>query len=118
MTAVLPIETPLTEAVAESSASAVAAFVGEQVFDVLTGRRALHQVREHVTGRVAALLLTTRLHAAQGPDYRVRSVHACLVTACAVEACMIIGTHCRVRALVLRVEQDNGRWVCTLLSLV
>ncbi|MEV5542662.1 Rv3235 family protein [Saccharopolyspora shandongensis] len=117
MTAVLSIETTPTEAV-DGSASAVAGFVGELVFDVLAGRRALHEVREHLMPQVAGLLFTTRLHAAQSPDYRLRSVHACLVTDCAVEACMIVGTHYRVRALVLRLEQDSGHWVCTLLSLV
>ncbi|MCI2422158.1 Rv3235 family protein [Saccharopolyspora sp. K220] len=116
MTAVLPLETP--EAVDECSASAVAAFVGAQVFDVLSGRKPVHQVREHVSGHVAGLLLATRLHAAQGPDYRLRSVHACPVTEFTVEACMVVGTQDRVRALVLRVEQDNGQWVCTRLSLV
>ncbi|MGP4021158.1 Rv3235 family protein [Saccharopolyspora sp. 5N708] len=118
MTAVLPIETPVAEAVEECSASAVATFVGEQVFEVLCGRKALHLVREHVSGQVAGLLLATRLHAAQGPDYQLRSVHACPVTEFTVEACMVLGSHDRVRALVLRVEQDNGQWVCTLLSLV
>ncbi|SDX88140.1 hypothetical protein SAMN05216215_1016152 [Saccharopolyspora shandongensis] len=119
MTAVLSIETTRpAEAVADGSASAVAGFVGELVFDVLAGRRALHEVREHLMPQVAGLLFTTRLHAAQSPDYRLRSVHACLVTDCAVEACMIVGTHYRVRALVLRLEQDSGHWVCTLLSLV
>ncbi|QIZ34548.1 Rv3235 family protein [Saccharopolyspora sp. ASAGF58] len=118
MTAVLTIETPLAETVAGSSASAVAEFIGEQVFEVLSGRRAMQEVREHVSREVAGLLLTTRLHATQGPDYRLRSVHACLVTGFAVEACMIVGTRYRVRALVMRVEQDDGRWVCTLLSLV
>ncbi|MEU5850807.1 Rv3235 family protein [Saccharopolyspora shandongensis] len=118
MTAVLSIETTPAEAVADGSASAVAGFVGELVFDVLAGRRALHEVGEHLMPQVAGLLFTTRLHAAQSPDYRLRSVHACLVTDCAVEACMIVGTHYRVRALVLRLEQDSGHWVCTLLSLV
>ncbi|MEU6270001.1 Rv3235 family protein [Saccharopolyspora shandongensis] len=118
MTAVLSIETTPAEAVVDGSASAVAGFVGELVFDVLAGRRALHEVREHLMPQVAGLLFTTRLHAAQSPDYRLRSVHACLVTDCAVEACMIVGTHYRVRALVLRLEQDSGHWVCTLLSLV
>lgn len=118
MTAVLTIKTPLAETVADSSASAVAEFIGEQIFEVLSGRRALHEVREHVSREVAGLLLTTRLHAAQGPDYRLRSVHACLVTGFVVEACMVVGTHNRVRALVMRVERDNGHWVCTLLSLV
>jgi hypothetical protein len=118
MTAVLPIETPRAETVGESSAAAVAAFIGEQVFEALSGRRALHEVRDHVSGHVAGLLLTTRLHAAQGPDYRLRSVHASLITESTVEACMIVGTHYRVRALVYRAERDNGLWVCTLLSLV
>ncbi|MGW3468606.1 Rv3235 family protein [Saccharopolyspora sp. NPDC000995] len=118
MTAVLTIETPLAQTVAGSSASALAEFIGEQVCEVLSGRRALHEVREHVSREVAGLLLTTRLHAAQGPDYRLRSIHACLVTGFAVEACMIVGTRYRVRALVMRIEQDNGHWVCTLLSLV
>jgi uncharacterized protein DUF6459 len=118
MTAVLPIETSQAETVGESSAVAVAVFIGEQVFDALSGRRALHEVREHVSGHVAGLLLTTRLHAAQGPDYRLRSVHASLITESTVEACMIVGTQDGVRALVYRIERDNEMWLCTLLSLV
>ncbi|MER6993697.1 Rv3235 family protein [Saccharopolyspora hirsuta] len=122
MTAVLELDAPIaptnTDDPGERSAVAIATSVGGHVFDVLSGRRTVREVDEHLSSRVAGLLLTTRLHAAQGPDHRVRSVHACPITEYAVEACMVVGTHDRVRALVLRVERDGEHWVCTRLSLV
>ncbi|MER7084102.1 hypothetical protein SAMN05421805_13044 [Saccharopolyspora antimicrobica] len=120
MTAVLTLDAPIAALTTDDpggrSAVAIATHVGGHVFDVLSGRRTVHEIGEHVSARVAALLLTTRLHAAQGPEHRVRSVHACPITEFAVEACMVVGTHDRVRALVLRVERDGERWVCTRLS--
>ncbi|GAA4860301.1 Rv3235 family protein [Saccharopolyspora rosea] len=114
--------TPLTGAEAptpaERSATALAARVGEQLLDVLAGRRPLSQVRDRVSGPVAFRLAGTRLHAARSPGYRLRSVHACLTAESTVEACLVVGSPCRARALVLRLERDGTRWVCTLLSLV
>lgn len=122
MTAVLGPDAPTTPSPAadpaERSAVAIAASVGRPVFDVLIGRRSVRDASRHVSPHVAGLLLTTRLHAARGPEHRVRSVHACPITEFAVEACMVVGTHDRVRALVLRVERTGERWVCTRLSLV
>ncbi|MGW1681639.1 Rv3235 family protein [Saccharopolyspora sp. NPDC002376] len=122
MTAVLapdaPTAPPAVEDLDERSAISVATCVGGYVFDALSGRRTVHDIGAHVSSRVARLLLNTRLDAAQGPEHRVRSVHACPITEFAVEACMVVGTNDRVRALVLRVERDGGRWVCTRLSLL
>ncbi|MDA3630321.1 Rv3235 family protein [Saccharopolyspora oryzae] len=122
MTAVLapdaPPAPPAVEDLDERSAISVATSVGGFVFDALSGRRTVSDIGTCVSSRVARLLLTTRLDAARGPDHRVRSVHACPITEFAVEACMVVGTNDRVRALVLRIERGGGRWVCTRLSLL
>lgn len=100
-----------------SSATAVATFLGGQVFAVLAGRTIAEAVRHHVSGAVLSALLGIRLHGAQNPDYRLRSVHACPVSQSRVEACVLIGAN-RVRALVFRAEWTAGRWMCTRLSLL
>ncbi|GAA0526985.1 hypothetical protein GCM10011581_12490 [Saccharopolyspora subtropica] len=116
MTAVLSVETPVAHRPEECSAVAIATALAEELFPVVAGRAPVHRVRDHVTAAVAGKLLSARAWTAQGPDFRLRSVHACPVTDYAVEACVIIGTQDRVRALVLRLEQDCGRWICTRLS--
>lgn len=100
-----------------SSATAVATFLGERVFAALAGRVSPMSVREHLSAPVMSSMLGIRLHGAQSPDYRLRSVHACPITRSKVEACLLVGAH-RVRALVLRAEWVAGRWICTRLSLV
>lgn len=112
-----PVPTAEVAAPQSSSATAVAAYLGERVFAVLAGRTCPEAIGEHVTGQALSSLLAIRLHGARGPDYRLRSVHACPVTRSRVEACLLVGAH-RVRALVLRAEWTAGRWVCTRLSLV
>jgi len=104
--------------VAERSACALAARIGTPILEVLSGRRPAHQIRDRVSGPVAGLLAATRAHTAKSPDYRLRSVHACLVTSHRVEACMVVATHNRVRAVVLRLEQEASRWLCTMLALL
>ncbi|GAA2816898.1 Rv3235 family protein [Saccharopolyspora taberi] len=101
------------------TAAALARFVGEQILDVLAGRRVVHQIRGWVSSPVAGLLSTIVLGwKGEGPDYRLRSVHACLTDYRTVEACLVVGTINRVRALVMRLEQVDARWVCTVLSLL
>ncbi|CAM05611.1 hypothetical protein A8924_6791 [Saccharopolyspora erythraea NRRL 2338] len=116
MTAVLA---PAGAEVTERTACALARSAGEQILDVLAGRRSVPQLRRHLSSPVAALLLALlpRWYA-EGPDYRLRSVHASLTDDHTVEACLIVGTTSRVRALVMRLEQEEARWVCTVLSLL
>lgn len=100
---------------AQRSAVAVASTIGMQVFDVLAGRTRVERVRDNLTATVFGNLIGVRLHGAHHPDYRLRSVHACAVGDSAVEACLIVGAH-RIRALVLRLERQAERWVCTRLA--
>ncbi|WP_406688288.1 Rv3235 family protein [Saccharopolyspora sp. ID03-671] len=100
---------------AQRSATAVASMIGRQVFDVLAGRTRADRVRESLTATVFGNLIGVRLHGAGHPDYRLHSVHACAVGDSVVEACLIVGAH-RFRALVLRIERQAQRWVCTRLS--
>lgn len=100
---------------AQRTAVAVASTIGAQVFAVLAGRMRAERVREHLTGPVFGNLISSRLHGARSPEYRLRSVHACAIGDSAVEACLIVGAH-RIRALALRLERRSERWVCTRLS--
>lgn len=100
---------------AQRSAAAVASVIGRQVFDVLAGRTRVERVRDNLTATVFGNLIGVRLHGALHPGYRLHSVHACAVGDSAVEACLIVGAH-RIRALVLRIERQAERWVCTRLS--
>jgi hypothetical protein len=53
-----------------------------------------------------------------GPNFQLRSVHACLVTSTRVEACAVVGTASQVRALVLRIDQRDTVWSCSMLALL
>lgn len=108
----------------ERTANALAARTAEQIFEVLTGRRTLRQIRDRLSGPVAGLLAAT-LNEPAGrrrlERCRLGSVHACQTTPRKVEACAVLddGTD-RARALVMRLEQDEEApaWSCTMLSLV
>jgi hypothetical protein len=103
----------------ERTACALAMRATEQILDVFAGRRSLHQIRDRVSGPVAGLISTTLgWNPREVPDYRLRSVHACLTTPCKVEACAVVGTASRARALVMRLEQEDTQWSCTMLSMV
>jgi hypothetical protein len=105
--------------VGDRTACALATGVAEQIVAVLAGRRTLDQIRVRVSGPVAGLITTTRgRNPLGGPSYRLRSVHACVTTPSKVEACAVIGTANRVRSLVLRLEQENTTWSCTMLALL
>ncbi|SFS84068.1 Rv3235 family protein [Saccharopolyspora flava] len=108
-------EPPRVRPAAHRSAVAVASLIGRQVFDVLAGRTRPDRVRESLTATVFGNLIGVRLHGAHHPDYRLHSVHACAVDDSVVEACLIVGAH-RFRALVLRIERQAQRWVCTRLA--
>lgn len=134
MTAVVPLglsesleEKEPRDVPQERSAVGIATHVGEQVFAVISGGHNTHQAREYLSSALANKLLGPPPSVGQaqrpdqplwkvlGPGYRMWSMHACPVTDSAVEACMIIGTRRRARALVLRFEHDEQHWVCTLL---
>lgn len=103
---------------AEQTSTQLALRFTHQLLDVLSGRRNPEQLRGRVTPQVLGLLRSSRPRAAGSPGYRLGSVHACLSTDRTVEACAVIGTPHRARAMVLRFERTDTRWLCTLLSML
>lgn len=118
--------TPATAAhFGERTASALATRTAEQIFEVLTGRRTLHQIRDRLSGPVAGLLAATLSEPAgrrRLGRYRLGSVHACQTTPRKVEACAVLDDAAdRARALVMRLEKkkdEDPAWSCTMLSLL
>lgn len=103
----------------DRTACALAAGMIDRLLPALTGRRTLAQTGARVSGPVAGLVHTARgSNPLGGPNYRVRSVHACQTTPRRVEACAVVATLKRVRALVMRIEQKDTLWSCTMLALV
>jgi hypothetical protein len=103
----------------ERTAHALAAGTIERILAVITGRRSLNQIGLRVTGPVAGLINALRgRNPLGGSSYRVRSVHACLTTSHRVEACAVIATASRTRALVMRMDQAETAWSCTMLAVV
>ncbi|MBE9376345.1 hypothetical protein IQ251_17990 [Saccharopolyspora sp. HNM0983] len=102
----------------EQTSNQLALRFTHQLLDVLCGRRSPAQLRDRVTPQVLGLLTRSGPKTARSPGYRLSSVHACLATERTVEACAVIGTPNRARALVLRLERTDSRWLCTLLSVL
>jgi hypothetical protein len=103
----------------DRTACALAAGMIDRLLPALAGRRTLDQTGARVTGPVAGLIHAVRgSNPLGGPNYRVRSVHACQTTPHKVEACAVVATARRVRALVMRIEQEDTVWSCTMLAVV
>lgn len=113
-----PANPPEPTGLTEQTSGQLALRFTHQLLDVLSGRRNPGQLRERVTPQVLGLLNSSRPRAAGSPGYRLGSVHACLATDRTVEVCAVIGTPNRARALVLRLERTDTRWLCTLLSML
>jgi hypothetical protein len=100
---------------------ALTARLAQAIAEVLAGARAAGQLAGVTSVDVLALLqrrssrLGTRLGASQ-PRPIVGSVHISEPCEGVVEACAVINTGSRVRALALRLEASNGQWRCTALA--
>lgn len=103
--------------IGERTACALATRMTEHILDVLGGRRRLDQLRDRLSGPVAGLLSSV-LNTTRRAEYRLRSVHACMTSRSRVEACAVVAVAGRIRAFVLRLEQEDTRWCCTLLSVL
>ncbi len=108
----------------DRSACALAARITSQILDVFAGHRPLNQIRDRLSGPVASLVATKlsrkppRNAGDQLGSYRLGSVHACLTTPNKVEACAVVGTSKRARAIVMRLEQKDTTWACTMFSVL
>lgn len=94
--------------------------LSQAIAEVLAGARAPGQLASVATLEVLAMLErgAGRLGARRGtPPQRpvVRSVHVCEPRAGVAEACAVVDTGARRRALALRLEGADGRWLCTAL---
>lgn len=103
----------------DRTACALAAGMVERILPALAGRRTLDQTGARVSAPVAGLInAARRSNPLGGPNYRVRSVHACMTSSCKVEACAVVSAASRMRALVLRMEQKDTVWSCTMLAII
>ena len=108
----------------DRSACALASRIASQILDVFAGRRPLNQIRGRLSGPVVRLIATrlrrrpTRDAGEQLGNYRLGSVHACLTTPNKVEACAVIGAAGQARAVVMRLEQRDTTWSCTMFSVL
>ncbi|HEX4724447.1 MAG TPA: Rv3235 family protein [Pseudonocardiaceae bacterium] len=87
------------------------------MLEVLDGRRPVSQLAEIVPRRCQPMLLNAAR--ATSPGTRtLRSVHLSRTTADVVDLCARIDHGRRSRALTGRLEQQNGRWQFTMLTMI
>jgi hypothetical protein len=102
-----------------------AAMIGQAVVEILAGRRPPTQVVRWLDGpvyervrRSAEVLKTKDGGRRAGVPVRVRRVRLGPVAEGRVEAAVVVDDAVRCRALALRLEALDGRWLCTALDVV
>lgn len=97
--------------------------IAQAVIEVVAGQRSAAQLIRHTAPTVYAMIARQSLVAArrQVPGARrpavVRRVRICEPADGVVEACAVVVAHGRVRALAMRLEGLDGRWVVTVLTI-
>ncbi|MBV9174069.1 MAG: hypothetical protein JOZ81_28745 [Chloroflexi bacterium] len=90
-------------------------------FEVLGGRRSLHQLAPHVSARVYAALVTDVERVTTRRKWRtppaVRSIRVCEPADGVAEVAAVIYSAGRSRAVALRLEGLDGRWRCVRLQI-
>ncbi|HLR93486.1 MAG TPA: Rv3235 family protein [Jiangellaceae bacterium] len=100
-----------------------AARLAQAVLESLGGRRPVQQLSRWLDEAVFAALSRSvrasgRPRAARSPQVVVRSVRAARPTSSTVEACVVVQVGRRARAVALRLEGLDGRWMCTALDVI
>jgi len=100
-----------------------AARLAQAVLESLGGRRPVQQLSRWLDEAVFAALSRSvrasgRPRADRSPQVVVRSVRATRPTSHAVEACVVVQVGRRARAVALRLEGLDGRWMCTALDVI
>jgi hypothetical protein len=97
--------------------------LAQTVIEVVSGQRPAPQLIRHtapsvysVLARQAMVAGRRRTNGAQRPPL-VRRVRLCEPADGVVEACAVVVAHGRVRALAMRLEGLDGRWVVTALTI-
>ena len=104
-------------------AGAFVAKLSQAVVEVVSGQRPAPQLIRHTSPTTYSVLARQAMVAARrrepGPRRPaiVRRVRVCEPRDGVVEACAVVVSHGRVRALALRLEGLDGRWVVTALTI-
>lgn len=97
--------------------------MAQAIIEVVSGQRPATQLIRHTTPPTyevlahRALVASRRRPAAGRRAAIVRRVRLCEPVDGVVEACAVVVTHGRVRALALRAEGLDGRWIITQLTI-
>jgi hypothetical protein len=98
-----------------------AARLATAIAETLNGLRPLQQLLRWTDDRVydeLAGMLARRPHAVPAPTPLLRSIQVCLPTDGVAEACAVIQFGARCRAVALRLEGLDGKWLCTEFELI
>ncbi len=93
--------------------------IAQAIVEVISGQRPATQLIRHTSPTVYSVLarraLVSNRRLASGPRRPavVRRVRVCEPADGVVEACAVVVAHGRVRALALRLEGLDGRWLVT-----
>lgn len=97
--------------------------LSQAVMEVVSGQRPAAQLIRHFAPSVYSVVARRGLVAARRHDGRprrpavVRRVRVCEPADGVVEACAVVMAHGRVRALAMRLEGIDGRWVVTAITI-
>jgi hypothetical protein len=103
--------------------TAVVGQLAQAVVEVVSGQRPAPQLIRHTAPTVYSVIARQAMVAARrrapGPRRAavVRRVRVCEPADGIVEACAVVVSHGRVRALALRLEGLDGRWLLTALTI-
>lgn len=98
-----------------------AARLAQAVVETLHGQRPLQQLLRWTDDAVYEQLghrLAGRSRPAVASRPRIRSIRVCSPTDGVAEASVVVQTGSRCRALALRLEGLDGRWLCTALDII
>lgn len=102
---------------------ALVARLSQAVMEVVSGQRPATQLIRHFAPSVYSIIARRALVAARRHDGGqrrpavVRRVRTCEPADGIVEACAVVVTHGRVRAMAMRLEGIDGRWVVTAVTI-
>jgi hypothetical protein len=97
--------------------------MAQAIIEVVSGQRPAPQLIRHTSSPVysvlarRALVSARRQPAGARRSAVVRRIRLCEPTDGVVEACAVVVSHGRVRALALRLEGLDGRWLVTQLTI-
>ena len=94
--------------------------LAQSALECLHGRRSLQQLIRWTDEPVYRALArrTVEQEGAPAERPRIRSLRVCRVTGTVAEASVVVQLGAAVRAVAVRLEADDGRWLCTAFDIV